>query len=162
MAWVLHEPEAAALLARRAVAATVRAFVAEGGELRGARVLPLAEIAALMNYRQHTLPPGADADPTVSVHAVMKQPFLLANGVQGSLVEVDIDSGLVRLLKHWVVEDCGRVINPLLADEQLRGGVFFGKGGIEPHATKRTERVRFLRRRGYRLSSSPMCSSPLP
>jgi sarcosine oxidase len=32
--WVLHEPEAAALLARRAVAATVRAFVAEGGELR--------------------------------------------------------------------------------------------------------------------------------
>jgi glycine/D-amino acid oxidase-like deaminating enzyme len=34
VAWVLHEPEAAALLARRAVAATVRAFVAEGGELR--------------------------------------------------------------------------------------------------------------------------------
>ena len=37
VAWVLHEPEAAALLARRAVAATVRAFVAEGGELRIAR-----------------------------------------------------------------------------------------------------------------------------
>ena len=34
VAWVLHEPEAAALLARRAVAATVRAFVAGGGELR--------------------------------------------------------------------------------------------------------------------------------
>lgn len=34
VAWVLHEPEAAALLARRAVAATVRALVAEGGELR--------------------------------------------------------------------------------------------------------------------------------
>jgi glycine/D-amino acid oxidase-like deaminating enzyme len=32
--WVLHEPEAAAILARRAVAATARAFVAEGGELR--------------------------------------------------------------------------------------------------------------------------------
>lgn len=35
--WVLHEPEAAALLARRAVAATARAFVAEGGELRVGR-----------------------------------------------------------------------------------------------------------------------------
>ena len=34
VAWVLHEPEAAALLARRAVAATVRAFLVEGGELR--------------------------------------------------------------------------------------------------------------------------------
>ena len=37
VAWVLHEPEAAALLARRAVAATVRAFVAEGGELQVGR-----------------------------------------------------------------------------------------------------------------------------
>jgi carbon-monoxide dehydrogenase large subunit len=35
---------------------------------------------------------------------------------------------VVRLLKHWVVEDCGRVINPLLADEQLRGGVVQGLG----------------------------------
>lgn len=34
VAWVLHEPEAAAILARRAVAATVGAFLAEGGELR--------------------------------------------------------------------------------------------------------------------------------
>lgn len=34
VAWVLHEPEAAAILARRAVAAVARTFVAEGGELR--------------------------------------------------------------------------------------------------------------------------------
>ena len=34
IAWVLHEPDAAAILARRAVAATVRAVVAEGGEAR--------------------------------------------------------------------------------------------------------------------------------
>jgi carbon-monoxide dehydrogenase large subunit len=43
-------------------------------------------------------------------------------------VEVDTDTGVVKLLKHWVVEDCGRVINPLLADEQLRGGVVQGLG----------------------------------
>jgi carbon-monoxide dehydrogenase large subunit len=35
----------------------------------------------------------------------------------------------VRLLKHWVVEDCGRVINPQLADEQVRGGCVQGLGG---------------------------------
>jgi CO/xanthine dehydrogenase Mo-binding subunit len=26
------------------------------------------------------------------------------------------------LLKHWVVEDCGTIINPQLMDEQIRGG----------------------------------------
>jgi len=34
----------------------------------------------------------------------------------------------VRLLRHWVVDDCGRIINPLLVDEQLRGGVVQGIG----------------------------------
>jgi carbon-monoxide dehydrogenase large subunit len=44
------------------------------------------------------------------------------------LVHVDAETGLVKLLKHWIVEDCGRVINPLLADEQLRGGIVQGLG----------------------------------
>ena len=40
-----------------------------------------------------------------------------------------MDTGFVQLLKHWVVEDCGRVINPQLADEQVRGGCVQGLGG---------------------------------
>src|SRR5688572_12014996 len=95
---------------------------------RATGIEPLAEIAALMNYRQHALPPGVEADPAVTTHVTMKQPYLLANGIQASLLEVDAHSGFVRLLKHWVVEDCGRVINPLLADDQLRGGVVQGIG----------------------------------
>jgi carbon-monoxide dehydrogenase large subunit len=95
---------------------------------RATGVQPLAEIAALMNYRQHILPPGVEAGPAVTAHFTMAQPFLVANGIQASLVEVDAQTGVVRLLKHWVVEDCGRVINPLLADEQLRGGVVQGLG----------------------------------
>jgi carbon-monoxide dehydrogenase large subunit len=35
----------------------------------------------------------------------------------------------VKLLKHWCVEDCGRVINPQLVDEQIRGGIVQGLGG---------------------------------
>ena len=50
------------------------------------------------------------------------------NGVQASYVEVDVETGMVKLLKHWVVEDCGRIINPLLVDEQIRGGVVQGLG----------------------------------
>jgi carbon-monoxide dehydrogenase large subunit len=44
-------------------------------------------------------------------------------------VEVDIETGFVKLLKHWAVEDCGRVINPLLLDEQIRGAIVQGIGG---------------------------------
>jgi len=44
-------------------------------------------------------------------------------------VEVDTDTGFIKLLKHWVAEDCGRVINPQLADEQVRGGCVQGLGG---------------------------------
>jgi len=89
---------------------------------------PLAEIAALMNYQQHRLPAHLNLGSAVTSHVTMRVPFLLANGVQASLVEVDLDSGLVKVLKHWVVEDCGRVVNPLLADEQIRGGVVQGLG----------------------------------
>jgi carbon-monoxide dehydrogenase large subunit len=55
-------------------------------------------------------------------------PFAFTNGVQGSWLEVDIETGFVKLLKHWVVEDCGTIINPQLVDEQIRGGVVQGLG----------------------------------
>ena len=42
---------------------------------------------------------------------------------------MDTDTGDVTLLKHWCVEDCGRVINPQLVDEQIRGGIVQGLGG---------------------------------
>jgi carbon-monoxide dehydrogenase large subunit len=55
--------------------------------------------------------------------------FAFTNGIQASWVEVDTQTGFVKLLKHWCVEDCGTVINPLLVDEQLRGGIVQGLGG---------------------------------
>jgi len=116
-------------IAGEAVLRATRQLAARVEALRQATGLqPLADIAALMNYRQHALPPGIEADPAVTVHFTMQQPFLLANGIQASLVEVDVHTGMVKLLKHWIVEDCGRVINPLLADEQLRGGIVQGLG----------------------------------
>ena len=53
---------------------------------------------------------------------------IYTNGVQASLVEVDIRTGQVHLLKHWIVDDCGVVINPAIVDEQLRGAVVQGIG----------------------------------
>jgi carbon-monoxide dehydrogenase large subunit len=48
--------------------------------------------------------------------------------MQASLIEVDPETGFVKLLKHWCVEDCGTVINPMLVDEQIRGGIVQGIG----------------------------------
>jgi carbon-monoxide dehydrogenase large subunit len=90
---------------------------------------PLDHIARIVLFRGHELPPGVEPQLTVAHH--YRRPTDAAiptNGIQASLVEVDVETGLVHCLKHWVVEDCGRIINPLLVDEQIRGGVVQGIG----------------------------------
>jgi carbon-monoxide dehydrogenase large subunit len=95
----------------------------------GAERISLAEIARIAYFRSDTLPKEASAQLTVAHHhAPQGYPFAFTNGVQGCLVELDVETGFVKILKHWVVEDCGRIINPLLVDEQVRGGVVQGLG----------------------------------
>ena len=95
----------------------------------GVSRLALAEIGCIATYRPDTLPPETDNSLTVAQHyAPTGHPFAFTNGIQASYVEVDLETGMVKLLKHWVVEDCGRIINPLLVDEQIRGGVVQGLG----------------------------------
>jgi carbon-monoxide dehydrogenase large subunit len=52
-----------------------------------------------------------------------------ANGAHAAVVDVDRDTGEVRVLRYGVVHDCGRVINPVIVDGQVRGGVAQGIGG---------------------------------
>lgn len=47
-------------------------------------------------------------------------------GAHVAAVEVDQDTGQVRLIDHFAVDDCGSIINPLLADGQVHGGVAQG------------------------------------
>ena len=76
-----------------------------------------------------TLPVDFQCELTVTRHYTPRQyGFTFTNGIQASLVEVDQDTGFVKLLKHWCVEDSGTVINPMLVDEQIRGGVVQGIG----------------------------------
>jgi carbon-monoxide dehydrogenase large subunit len=91
--------------------------------------MPLAELGRVGYFRPDTLPPDFQAELTVTRHYTPRQyGFTFTNGVQASLVELDPDTGMVKLLKHWCVEDCGTVINPMLVDEQIRGGVVQGIG----------------------------------
>jgi len=91
--------------------------------------IELRELARIVYFRPDTLPPGIQPELMATRHYVPREyPFAFTHGVQDSWLEVDIDTGFVKLLKHWVVEDCGTIINPLLVDEQIRGGVVQGLG----------------------------------
>ena len=95
----------------------------------GASRMELRELARIVYFRPDTLPPGVQPELMATRHFVPREyPFAFTNGVQASWLEVDTDTGFVRLLKHWVVEDCGTLINPQLVDEQIRGGVVQGLG----------------------------------
>jgi len=96
----------------------------------GAALLPMAELGRVAYFRPDTLSPGFTPELMVTRHYAQRDyPFIFTNGVQVSYVEVDIETGFVKLLKHWAVEDCGRVINPMLVDEQMRGAIVQGIGG---------------------------------
>lgn len=49
-------------------------------------------------------------------------------GAHLAVVEVDTDTGAVRLLRHVAVDDCGTVLNPLLLEGQQHGGIGSGAG----------------------------------
>jgi carbon-monoxide dehydrogenase large subunit len=53
-----------------------------------------------------------------------------ASAAHAVVVAVDPETGVVKVLRYIVVHDCGRVVNPLLADAQVMGGVAQGVGGI--------------------------------
>lgn len=96
----------------------------------GEQLLPLAELGRIAYFRSDMLPADFTPELMVTRHYAQRDfPFVFTNGVQASYVEVDVDTGFVKLLKHWVVEDCGRVLNPMLVDEQMRGAIVQGIGG---------------------------------
>ena len=99
--------------------------------------MPLSELSRIVYFRGDTLPPDLPRELMQTRHFITKEyPFAFTNGVQACWLEVDVDTGIVQLLKHWCVEDCGRVINPMLVDEQVRGGIVQGLGGaLYEHCT---------------------------
>ncbi|OXR50216.1 xanthine dehydrogenase [Pusillimonas sp. T2] len=120
-----------------AIAAAWKGFDPKHLQLQGSAVIDasgevvctLAELAYTAHY-DSTQVPLRDLPPLAVERsfAPSDKPYFLANGIQAAAVKVDIETGEVKVLDFWVVEDCGRVINPMLVDEQVRGGVVQGIG----------------------------------
>ncbi|MBT3534496.1 MAG: molybdopterin-dependent oxidoreductase, partial [Rhodospirillaceae bacterium] len=92
------------------------------------RSLSLQEVAA-MAFEPAMLPPGMESGLTG--FATFKAPApTFPNACHVAEVEIDRDTGVVRIARYIAVDDVGTVMNPLLLKGQLHGGIVQGAGQI--------------------------------
>jgi aerobic carbon-monoxide dehydrogenase large subunit len=73
--------------------------------------------------------PAEVSEPGLEATAYFVPPrSTFCNGTHVAEVEVDTETGAVRILNYSVAHDCGTVINPLIVDGQIQGGVAHGVG----------------------------------
>jgi carbon-monoxide dehydrogenase large subunit len=76
-------------------------------------------------WHAHDLPAGVE--PNLEATAVYDPPnFTWPAGTHACVVEVDTETGKTDILRYVAVDDCGTVINPMIVDGQVHGGVAQG------------------------------------
>ena len=90
-------------------------------------IVAISDIARRFLITPGNLP--KDFEPGLEATAHYEPPAVThANAAHVATVEVDVETGQVRILRYIVVEDCGTIINPLVVDGQIQGGVAQGIG----------------------------------
>ena len=80
---------------------------------------------AFSAWTAHSLPEGVE--PGLEATAVYDPPnFTFPSGAHVCAVEVDTETGHTTVLKYLAVDDCGNVINPMIVEGQVHGGVAQG------------------------------------
>ena len=101
------------------------------GEVRIAgtnRSITLAAIARLLRgVPGYSLPPGVEPGLEASVHWQTEQ-MAYAHSCHACEVEVDAATGAVTILRYVALQDSGRLVNPLIVEGQVHGGVVHGIG----------------------------------
>jgi len=91
------------------------------------RAIRLGELARRANPLRGAVRPGTQPG-LESTNYFGPERGATASGAHAMIVEVDPETLLVTVLKYVVVHDCGRVINPLILEAQVQGGVAQGLG----------------------------------
>ncbi len=126
---------AAALLAERVKEVASHQLEASAGdlELRDGRVsvrgspdrfIEVAEVARAAHLEAQLLPEGEAG--TLDASAGFDPPGTFSNATHGVVVEIDPETGDVHIERYVVAEDCGVMINPMIVEGQVRGGVAQG------------------------------------
>lgn len=115
--WAFHHAEAQRRGGAEAAVVSKRMPISEAFNLAEAKLGPLAAVGSYNtpkdvhgSYRGGTI----GASPAYSFTAHVAE------------VEVDPDSGFVRIDKIWVAHDCGRALNPVLVEGQMEGSTYMG------------------------------------
>ena len=90
------------------------------------RRIPFADVAARA-FQEETLPPGLTPGLEFTASITIPNPAF-SFGAHIAVAEVDRDTGEVKLLRFVGVHDCGKIINPTLAEGQFQGGLMQGIG----------------------------------
>jgi carbon-monoxide dehydrogenase large subunit len=88
----------------------------------------LGELARILKGAPgYAFPPGID--PALEADIKWQtEPLTYANTSHVAEVEVDPDLGHVRVLRYTALQDCGTLVNPMIVDGQIRGGIVHGIG----------------------------------
>jgi carbon-monoxide dehydrogenase large subunit len=93
------------------------------------KALSFAELAGTAYLNAAMLPPGLEPGLEASSRFAPPSPFTWSNAAHLCVCEVDVETGAVTLLRYIVSEDCGVMINPMVVEGQIAGGVAQGIGG---------------------------------
>ena len=129
---------AAALVRDKALALAAELFKVDrsclelaGGSVRVAddpgRSIGLGDLARRANPLRGAVRPGTEPGLEATAYFGPDRGST-ASGVHAMQVEVDPETAMVKILRYVVVHDCGRVINPLIVEGQIQGGVAHGIG----------------------------------
>jgi carbon-monoxide dehydrogenase large subunit len=129
--------QASAILAHklRTIGAHLLQAPVESVSIRGGAVhagvasVPLGEVARAANIRPEMLP--TNVSPGLEITATYEPPDsggVFSYGVHAAVVAADPDTGVVEILRYAVAEDCGTMINPMIVDGQIIGGIAQGIG----------------------------------
>jgi carbon-monoxide dehydrogenase large subunit len=106
-------------------------LVLEEGKVmvRGApdRAIPLGELARKANPLRGAVRPGTEPGLEATSYFGPDRSST-ASGVHAMIVEVDAETAMLEVKRYVVVHDCGKVINPMIVEGQIHGGVAHGIG----------------------------------
>jgi aerobic carbon-monoxide dehydrogenase large subunit len=88
------------------------------------RALPIEHLARAAYHQVHRF--KGEIEPGVAESATYDPPGTFSNACHVAIVEVDPETGFVRLEKFLAAEDAGRIINPMIVDGQIHGGIAQG------------------------------------
>ena len=90
------------------------------------RALPIETLARAAYHQVHLF--KGEIDPAICETATYDPPGTFSNACHACIVEVDPETGRVTIARFVVAEDAGRLVNPMIVDGQIVGGVAQGIG----------------------------------